>query len=75
MKSNRILTALGLLVVAGFCGGVFLLIFVPVELYQLAAARTWPARTGTITTARLRHYRTKDGDAWQAELRGTYDDT
>lgn len=63
----------GYTLLAGFILGLFLVVTVPFEMYQMAAASNWPSRKGIITksSAALKiswlqnHY-------WQAEICGVY---
>lgn len=68
---------LGAAILFGFLAGILAIIFVPVELYKMHQARTWPWRQGTIThsSATLgRHGGIRHAPYWRVEVGGVFDD-
>ncbi len=56
--------------------GLFIVVVVPFELAEMADARTWPYREGTITYSQAsRTTRARRSDYWEPLIRGTYNDT
>jgi hypothetical protein len=71
-------TGLALVLLAGFVGGLFVLVVMPFELLPMHAARTWPARQGVIEASRTTFARgggTRPTPFWRVDIRGAYADS
>jgi hypothetical protein len=70
-------TGLAIVLLAGFVGGVFVLVVMPFELVPMHAARSWPSRPGVIVESRPTFTTGgfRQAGAWSVAIRGTYPDT
>lgn len=68
----------GFILLAGIVFGLFVIIFVPIEMYMKAEAETWPSRKAVVTMSYPRHMagsgagRHASGPFWKAEVCGKF---
>lgn len=68
----------GFILLAGIVFGLFVIIFVPIEMYMKAEAEKWPSRKAVVTMSYPRHMagsgagRHASGPFWKAEVCGKF---
>ena len=69
----------GFILLAGLLFGLFVVVFIPIEMYKKAQAETWPSRKGVVTLSTVTRHRESAGRTgtvpyYAADVCGTYKD-